>query len=135
MTPKTMTPKIIVDPKTIISQLAENFEFTMTIPDILGVMLYGSYAKGEETARSDIDICIVTQSRPTLEIWNRIMILQPHPNEKYSIFFFHEIPLYIKKDVFTEGKIICSPDPGRMYEFFHPYRKIWADESYIMRNA
>ena len=118
---------------TLITQLEENFNFTLEISEIIGVILYGSYSKDEETSRSDIDICIITKSKPSLAIWNKIMEKQPAPNERYSIFFFHELPLYIKKDIFTEGKVICTRDEPALFEFFFPYRKIWTDESFIIR--
>ena len=120
---------------TLIKQLIKNFKFTLEISDILGVMLYGSYVKDEETSRSDIDICIVTNSKPSLALWNDIIEKQPFPKEIYSIFFFYELPMYIKKDVFTEGKVICTPDEPALYEFFFPYRKIWIDESFIINKA
>ncbi len=119
----------------LLIELKENFDFTLEIPEILGVVLYGSHVNDDDTDRSDVDICIITEKTPTLEIWNKLMVLQPSPKEKYSIFFFHELPLYIKKDIFTDGIVITSPDIPKLYEFYFPYRKIWQDESYIIKNA
>ena len=119
----------------LMNQLKTNFQAISEMPEILGVVLYGSYARGDEISRSDIDICIVSKNKPFLALWNQIMLKQPFPNEQYSIFFFHELPLYIKKDIFTEGIVICSPDAPRLYEFYFPYRKIWEDESFIIQNA
>ena len=119
----------------LMEQLKTNFQGICEMSEILGVVLYGSYVRGEEISRSDIDICIVSETNPSLSLWNQILMKQSFPNEKYSIFFFHELPLYIKKDVFTEGIVICTPDAPRLYEFYFPYRKIWEDESFIIQNA
>lgn len=42
-------------------------DFRFLEKEVLGVLVYGSYAKGEATPRSDIDVCIVIgkQSTPT----------------------------------------------------------------------
>ncbi|MHA1777585.1 MAG: nucleotidyltransferase domain-containing protein [Promethearchaeota archaeon] len=121
--------------KKLMKDLRENFDFTLQIPEILGVMLYGSQVRGDITNRSDVDICIVTQKKPTGTLLLEILERQPHPKEIYSIFFFHELPLYIKKDIFNEGIVIVSRDVPALYEFFFYYRKIWEDEAYIIRNA
>lgn len=119
----------------LMSELKENFEFTLQIPEILGVVLYGSQVTGDTTPRSDVDICVVTRHKPTAALLLEILERQPHPDENYSIFFFHELPLYIKKDVFNEGLVIMSPDIPALYEFYFSYRKIWEDESYIIKIA
>ena len=119
----------------LLKELRKNFRFSLHIPEILGIVLFGSHLKNQATIRSDIDICVVTENKPSLSLWNQIVDDQPDPQESYSIYFFHELPLYIKKDIFSEGLVIVSPDEPRLHEFFFPYRKIWQDEKYIMRNA
>ena len=121
--------------KTLLTDLKENFAFTLSLPEILGVMLYGSHILNDTHSRSDVDICIVCKEKPSLSLWNQIMELQSHPKESYSIFFFQELPLYIKKDIFQEGIVILSPDVPELYEFFFPYRKIWHDEAIRIKNC
>ena len=48
------------------------------------------------------------------------MVLQPSPKEKYSIFFFHELPLYIKKDIFSDGIVITSADSAVRFKSTRP---------------
>lgn len=124
-----------MDHQKLLTTLQHNFAFTNHIPDILGVLLFGSYLTGEETKRSDVDICIVSRHLPTLGLWNRIIDGQTAPNDVYSIHFFHELPLYIQKDVFQRGIVIVSRDIPTLYEFFYPYQKRWEDNRYVIEQA
>lgn len=121
--------------QTLITELKQNFQFILGISDILGVVLFGSHVTGEDTDRSDVDICIISKNIPDSALWEKIELGQSDPKEVYSIHFFHELPLYIQKDVFIEGEVIMSPDIPALYEFFYPYRKRWEDNRYIIEQA
>ncbi|MHA1720375.1 MAG: nucleotidyltransferase domain-containing protein, partial [Promethearchaeota archaeon] len=52
----------------IISQIKSDFRFILENKSILGVILYGSYLSGDESNRSDIDICIVASDQNLYQI-------------------------------------------------------------------
>ncbi len=112
--------------------IKKDFRFLRDIKDVDAVLLYGSYAKGEETIRSDIDVCVVAPSLKTpkefsrllLKIWGKINA------NKYDVRIFEELPLYIKIDIINNNRVIFSKKgvPELSYYFYH-YRKIWNDQS------
>ena len=70
-------------------------------------MLYGSWARGDASERSDIDICIVA---PDVEdkaaLW-REAISKPH-DDRFDVRIFERLPLYMKMAVIEEGIVVCS---------------------------
>ena len=73
----------MLNPETI-----ETIRKTVTqITDVKKILLFGSYARGEESTDSDIDICVITDDpRRNLELMKDI---------RYSIFTKIKTPLDI----------------------------------------
>lgn len=70
----------------LLHQLREDFrEFS---DSCLGIVLYGSYAKGEETVRSGIDVCIVKPEKD---------LLDKKTEGKYDIKVFEKLSLLHQK--------------------------------------
>ena len=88
----------------------------------LGILLYGSYAKGDYNSRSDIDICIVAPNKDPYELFKETLSL------KYDIKIFETMPFFLKIEVIKNHEIILSKDPYELYEYFYKYRKIWNDQ-------
>ncbi len=118
--------------KEIEKQIRKDFEFLKEKSEVEAVLVYGSWAKGEATTKSDIDICIVAPRLKTpkefasllLEIWGRI------DSNKYDVRIFEELPLYIKIDVIKTHKVIfCKKGIPELSYYFYKYRKIWQDQS------
>ena len=98
---------------------------------IMGVMLYGSYARGEETARSDIDLCIVAPQVPDFkraDLWLRF--LSRLRDDRYDVRIFEILPLYMKIAVIEEGIVVHSRDTPELYEYFYPFRRDWGDQKH-----
>ncbi len=117
----------------MIKQIQSEFSFLEAHTQVLGILLYGSYVTGDATPRSDIDICVVTQTRePHLlsrmlqEIWQRI----PVTLLKYDVRMFHELPLFIQKDVIEMGLVVFTRDEPALYEYLYPFRKRWEDQKF-----
>ncbi len=98
---------------------------------IHSVLLYGSYSRNEQTARSDIDICIVAPKLKTPEQFSKLLgeIWQNINANKYDVRIFEELPLYIKMDIINAHKIIYSKNLQELYYLFYHFRKIWNDQS------
>ena len=118
----------------LIKKIRKDFNFLrakIESGEIDSVMLYGSYARNEQTIRSDIDICIVAPKLKTpkqfsgflREVWQNINA------NKYDVRIFEELPLYIKMDIIKNHQIILSRSIPELYYHFYHFRKIWNDQS------
>ena len=118
----------------IINKIRKDFNFLKSKIDdgeIDSVLLYGSYARNEQTIRSDIDICIVAPKLKTPKEFSGLLgeVWQNINANKYDIRIFEELPLYIKMDIIENHQIVFSRSiPELDYHFYH-FRKIWQDQS------
>ncbi len=84
--------------------------------EVLAVIAFGSQVRGEAGPASDLDICLV---------------LQPCSPEKHSlsqkrldylkefdldIQIYQQLPLYIRRRVLKEGRVLFCRDEKRLYE-------------------
>ena len=112
-----------------IESIKKDFSFLFGRDDILAILLYGSAAAGDETPRSDMDICIVLPSRKYMkDILNEIYRKLDVFTKKYDVRFFEELPLYIQINIMKSNKIIYSRDIYGLYEYFYFIRKLWEDQ-------
>ncbi len=93
----------------------------------LAVILFGSFARGEETERSDVDVCIVAGKRERIkEVWDRI--LESGLTGRYDVKIFELLPLKLKIEVIRDGKVVFCRDRDELDYLFWKFRKIWNDE-------
>jgi uncharacterized protein len=84
-------------------------------PAVLAVILFGSHARGEATAASDVDLCLVlaSDSIPSLEMSRvRLAYLTAGAGD---IVIFQQLPLHVKSRVLKEGKILFVGDEDALY--------------------
>lgn len=113
-----------------IKTIKKDFLFLSLRDDILAILLYGSVAKGEETQRSDIDICIISPScKDKLGLLNEIYRKLDVFSKKYDVRFFEELPLYIQINIIENNQIIYTKDVYELYEYFYYFRKLWEDQA------
>ncbi len=94
---------------------------------VFAVILFGSFARGEQTEKSDIDICIVAKEKEKIrEIWNRI--LESGLTDKYDIKIFELLPIRLKIEIIKDGRIIFCKDEKKLNYYFWKFKKIWKDE-------
>ncbi|WP_297089992.1 nucleotidyltransferase domain-containing protein [Thermococcus sp.] len=103
---------------SIIEQLRRDFEPFRY--DCMGILLYGSYAKGEATKRSDVDICLV---KPKLGTYERVL---EKLGGKYDVKVFEELPLYVQIEVIRNHRVVYG-DELELSEYFYRFRKLWKD--------
>lgn len=103
-------------------------DFREFAAECIGILLYGSYAKGENTKRSDVDVCIVRPSKQTVNrILNRL-------GGKYDIRVFEELPLYVRIDIVRSHVRIYAKDEIDFY--FYKQMRMWKDmEHRIKENS
>jgi predicted nucleotidyltransferase len=117
-----------------IEALKKDFSFLFSRNDVLGILLYGSAASGNETMGSDIDICLISPSNKDIsglfkEIYRKLDVF----SKKYDVHCFEELPLYIQIRVIEDHKIIYAKDVYELFEYFYYFRKLWEDQAMRQR--
>lgn len=94
----------------------------------MGIVLFGSYAKGEQTKSSDIDVCIIKPREGILDaIYDKL-------GGKYDIKVFELLPLYIKMGLIRHHDVIVGNELN-ISEYFYQFRRLWQDmEHRIVEN-
>lgn len=96
---------------------------------LLGVLLYGSWARGEESPGSDIDLCIVVpQASGRAALWREFVSYLR--DQRYEVRIFEMLPLHIKIAVIEEGVVLHSRDDLELWEYFSPFRREWEDQKH-----
>ncbi len=94
---------------------------------ILAVVLFGSQARGEATARSDVDVCVVlAPGCASLEeqVGARLRYL---PLGDLDIRVFQQLPLYVRRRVLREGQVLFCRDPDTLYQLAYRTAKDFED--------
>ena len=101
------------------------------IKEIFAIVLYGSYANNKQNIRSDIDLCLVlktNEKEKIKKVYQKTLILSGK-SEKYDIKIFESLPLKIKFEVISEGKVLYAKNKQELQEYFYFFRKLWKDQS------
>jgi predicted nucleotidyltransferase len=89
-----------------------------SISDVKAVVLYGSFARGENTSRSDIDLLILTAKEKTKEeIQNRIIDLELQIGKSIqptirTIAELKKTDSGLIQNIFKEGRILYIKEPA-----------------------
>ncbi len=73
------------------------------------IILFGSKARGTDKEKSDIDICIIPKPDVKITLKERISLSNSVP-ENIDISFIDELPVYIRKRIFLEGRVMYTQD-------------------------
>jgi len=93
------------------------------------VVIFGSYATDNFTAKSDIDIAVITkQKKPEKNkvIWKKLLAISP---AKYHINIFELLPLNLKAEIIENNQILFGKDL-EISEYFYHFRKLWQDSKH-----
>ncbi len=113
-----------------VSQIVEDFQFLLQRREVLAVLLFGSYAKGEATERSDIDICIVAPEAQKRQLLSFVL---RNLRRDYHVWLFEELPMYMKKEVMDNHRVLICRSLPELYEYFYFVRKLWKDQEHRQR--
>jgi predicted nucleotidyltransferase len=83
--------------------------------DVLAVMIFGSYSRGEERKESDIDVCIILKEhgKASKKEMNYMSLVD---DEKVQVHVFQNLPIFIRIRVLKEGKTIFCKDEDMLYD-------------------
>jgi hypothetical protein len=105
---------------------------------ILAVFLFGSAARGEQTERSDIDLCLVLQPARYASLELSRIKLEYLGEVDLDVQVFQQLPLYVRHRVLREGRVVFSRDDdvlydlafrtARAFERFKPIYQTYLDE-------
>lgn len=100
-------------------------------PAVLAVLLFGSVARGETTAASDVDICLVLD--PDAAVLAERRRLDYLAGVDLDVQVFQALPLYVRRRVLREGRVLLSKDDDRLYELAIRTAKAFEDFKPIYR--
>jgi predicted nucleotidyltransferase len=84
--------------------------------EILAVLLFGSVARGEQTACSDVDVCLVLQRQKYNSLTLSRKKLTYLQQSDLDVHVFQQLPLYIRRRVVKEGKVLFARDLDALYD-------------------
>jgi hypothetical protein len=95
--------------ETILKQLETRMEKD---PDILAVILYGSYARGEKAR--DVDLCLVLFPDKLEKSLDKRIEYSYY--DQIDVQVFQDLPLYIRPRVIKEGIVRQVKDENLLYD-------------------
>lgn len=100
--------------------------------DILAVFLFGSSVRDKETSKSDVDICLIMNPETQAAYQKKLISSQKRldylKDFLFDIHIFQQLPLYIRKRILKEGKILFVRDEDMLYEI--AFRTVQAYEDF-----
>ncbi|GAB4318385.1 MAG: nucleotidyltransferase domain-containing protein [Promethearchaeota archaeon] len=118
-----------------LKRLRLDFAKVASHPKVLGVILYGSHARGEATPRSDVDVCVVVPNLPLVDAYELVVDLLENPDDAYDVRLFEELPLHVQAAIIESGKTIASRDENALLEYFVRFRRDWEDVQVRIRRS
>ena len=116
-----------MDQRAIVEKAKKDLAFLQD--NVLGVLIYGSWATGESHEKSDIDICIVAPSaEDKIALWRET--IAKIRDDRYDIRIFELMPIHLRMAVIEQGMVVYSRDVLELYEYFYPFRRMWEDQKH-----
>jgi predicted nucleotidyltransferase len=106
--------------------------------DILAVFLFGSSVRERETSKSDVDICLIMNPETQAAYQKKLISSQKRldylKDFLFDIHIFQQLPLYIRKRILQEGKILFVRDEDMLYEIAFRTAQAYEDFKHIYQD-
>lgn len=99
---------------------------------VLAVLLFGSAARGEGGPASDVDVCLILRPEASVEISKKR--LEYLAQFDCDIQIFQQLPLYVRRRVLKEGRVLLSKDEDALYELAFRTARAFEDFKHIYRD-
>ncbi len=100
--------------KSLLSKVVK--EVISKDPQVIAVLLFGSYVRNEKNYR-DIDICLVLDKKyPNINLSKKKLIYSSLTKSPLEIHIFQQLPIYIRKRILKEGKVLLCKNQPLLYE-------------------
>jgi len=84
--------------------------------EVIAVLLFGSYARNEKHYR-DIDICLLLDKKySNLQLSKKKLFYASLAKSPIEIHIFQQLPIYIRKRILKEGKVLLCKNQLPLYE-------------------
>lgn len=102
---------------SVARQTARVIERVQTDEDVLAVILYGSHAREEAASSSDVDLCLILRpGKDTRGDQTRVQAAYlEFSGDRLDIRVFQQLPLYIRRRVLREGRVLFCRDEDALY--------------------
>jgi hypothetical protein len=99
-------------------------DFCFLADRVLAVLIFGPSPGGRE--RRSLDICIVNPEDFNMRgIFQRVDVT----GKNYDVWFFEELPLYIKMEIIESHEVLFCRTLLDLYGYFYQLRKLWKDQA------
>jgi predicted nucleotidyltransferase len=100
-------------------------------PEIVAVFLFGSQARAESDAGSDIDLCLVLRpgNYDSLTLFRKRLDYLKEGGA--DVHIFSELPLYIRQRILKEGRVLLCQDEDALYEIAFRTAQAFEDFKHI----
>jgi predicted nucleotidyltransferase len=102
--------------------------------EILALILFGSITRQENLNYSDVDICLILKHQDYSSKYLSYKKLKYLKEFNLDIQIFQQLPIYIKKRIIGEGKILFCKDEDEVYKIAFKTIEEFADFEHIYRD-
>src|SRR3989338_5649051 len=107
---KNQRRKIDRSDKELIEQTVHDLK---KIKHVIAVILFGSYARGDQKPISDIDICVVTKRNISYDDKAEV---GSYASRKIQISLFWDMPPSVRYAALKEGKLLFGRNEGFLHD-------------------
>lgn len=100
---------------------------------VLAVLLFGSAARGERSATSDLDVCLVLEPNGYTPLHLSEKKLEYLAAFDADIQVFQQLPIYMKQRALRDGKVLFCRDEDLLYQMAFDVIREYSDYEHIYR--
>lgn len=110
-------------------EFEEIIELAKKDQNIIALVLFGSYSRGDFKENSDLDLCVFRKSPEILP--HEFELIKFQDRKTFDILFYDNLPDYIKYKIFQEGKILVLNDEITYSKIRRKFIHIYIDGYYF----